>query len=364
MADGERAEAAERVVITAKESRLLALNGLFVLAAIYTLNFAAPVVLPIVLAMLVAILFGPVVDALERLGLPAYIGAAAVVCLAFVVVFLVLIALLRPAEQWLSDLPRNIAVFEQRISQLQQPLREIQEAGEALEDVAQMVDGSDPTAATVEVQERTWPTEILSGLAQPLAGFGAFVVLLFLILASGDQFLRKLVSVIPKFADKRRAIDIVHSVRSDISFYLIGTSSVNCLLGGVVFATASLLSIENAVLWGVATTMLSFALFTGAAANTLILLFVGVTASENLAVALVLPAVFITSYVALVNGLLPYLIGARLLLNPVAMFLSIIFWGWLWGLPGALIAVPLLACFKIVCERIDPLAPLAEFVTR
>lgn len=128
-------------------------------------------------------------------------------------------------------------------------------------------------------------------------------------------------------------------------------------------AVTALVGLENPLLWGTIVTLLSFAPYAGSFITAIILTLAGMLTFDSLPMAFVAPGVFLFLMFLYGNFLIPVIIGNRLSLNPVSIFLAIVFWGWLWGIAGALLAVPILASFKIICDRFDSLKPIAEFLS-
>ena len=122
------------------------------------------------------------------------------------------------------------------------------------------------------------------------------------------------------------------------------------------------LSMLNPVLWGVMAALLRFIPFLGAMVGISVVTLVAAVALDSLGAILLVPATYLALNLLEEYVAVPFVIGRRLLLNPVVLFIWLIFWGWLWGVPGALMAVPLLAIVKIICDHVQPLAPLAEFI--
>jgi predicted PurR-regulated permease PerM len=119
----------------------------------------------------------------------------------------------------------------------------------------------------------------------------------------------------------------------------------------------------NPVLWGVMAAILNFIPYIGAIVGMGILTLVAFLTFDGLAAVMLAPGSYFALNLLEEYLVLPLIMSHRLTLNPVVIFVWLIFWGWLWGIPGALLAVPLLAIFKIVCQSIEPLAPVAEFLS-
>ena len=199
---------------------------------------------------------------------------------------------------------------------------------------------------------------LLSSTQSVLAGAVVMLILLYFLLASGDLFLRKLVRVLPKLSDKKRAIEIARQTERHVSTYLATVTLINMGLGLAVALAMKLVGMPNPVLWGVTAGLLNYIPYLGPIVTAGVLTLVAVLSFDELGRALIVPALYMV-----INGLegylvTPTLLGRRLTLNPVVIFTGLIFWGWLWGIPGALLAVPILATFKIFCDHIPPLAPI------
>jgi len=214
----------------------------------------------------------------------------------------------------------------------------------------------------VQVAAPSLTERLVGGGAQFGATVSVIFVLVYFLLSAGDTFLRKLVSVIPTLKDKRRTVEIIRSIERDISFYLIMMLLINVGLGFGVSVITAFLGIPDPLLWGALTVVLSFAPYIGELAVAVTLFIASMVTFDTLGNALIAPAAYLV-LMSSVHLAVPFIVKRRLLLNPVAIFVGIIFLGWIWGIPGALLAVPLLASFKTICERIDSLNPVAAFLT-
>jgi predicted PurR-regulated permease PerM len=243
---------------------------------------------------------------------------------------------------------------------IKKPFAQIEQATDRLSSATERQKASTPQRvqmATPSMSER-----LVGGTAQIAAAIAVIFVLLFFLLSSGDTFLRKLVSVIPTLADKKRTVEMIRSIESDISFYLVMMLLINAGLGLGVALITLLLGIPDPLLWGTLTVILSFVPYVGEMAITVTLLIISMVTFDTLGKALIAPACYII-LMSSVHLTVPVIVRRRLLLNPVAVFIAIIFLGWIWGIPGALLAVPLLASCKIICERIEHLNAIAAFLT-
>ncbi len=337
----------------------LAAVGLFVLAACYALSVATALFMPVVIAFLLNFLLTPMVRALERLRVPVPLGAAFVLVGLVGAVALGLYYLSGPAAAWIEEVPDALRQVEYELRGLTAP---VEEATQQVQNLA--AGGGGEETQTVQVERATLSTVLLSQTTQFLAGAVIVFFLLYFLLASGDLFLRKLVHVLPMFRRKRIAVQIVHGIEHDLSRYLFTYAIINAVLGTVVGFGLYLLGMPNPALWGLMVGVLNFMPYLGPLVGVTILGLVAFVSFESTAKALAAPALYFTINALEGNLVTPLVMGQQLRLNPVAIFLSLIFWGWLWGVAGALLAVPLLVTLKIVCDNVATMAPLAEFLGR
>ena len=195
------------------------------------------------------------------------------------------------------------------------------------------------------------------------ATIAAVIGLLYLFLISGDDFLRKLVLVTPSLKDKKRAVAIVRNIEIDISFYLVMITAINLAIGVAVTVTTAVLGIPDPLLWGTLAAVLGSAPYVGEFAIVILLSLAGILTFDNLVQAFVAPAVYFVLMTICWQGVVPFVVGRRMTLSPVAVLIMIITLGWMWGVIGALVAVPVLTSLKIICERIYSLRPIAEFLS-
>lgn len=361
-------EGATRRAVAVLDQRLLLL-ALLLLAIGYTLWFARPVLLPVTVAVLLKLLLNPLVRVLSQRRIPEPVGAALVL-----LVFLALLAigaaqLLAPAKAWIDALPQHMERLEQRIDELRQPVGALRQAAERVQAVASGDDGDDDGGAgdaaepvPVEVRDEPLSNVLVVQTGSVLAGAVVVLILLYFLLAVGDVFLRKVVKVIPTFADKRRAVEVAHEVQADLSRYLVTVTLINMGLGVAVAAAMAAWGMPNPLLLGVLAGVTNFVPYLGPVVVFVFACLLALVTYPSLGMAVLPPLTL-----AMLNsaeGLLitPAILGRRFAINPVVIFVWLLFWGWLWGVLGALMAVPMLTGFKILCQRYAPLQPIAELL--
>jgi len=341
--------------------RSAALVGIFLLLLITALYLARGFLLPIVISMVASLLLAPPVRGLTRLHIPEPAGAALVLVGAVLILGLVTYRLAAPASAWLEDMPEQMREAESRLRNLKAPVQKMAEATQKVEEMTE-VNGDEVPAPSVRVESSRFANLLLSRTRSFLATAAVVVILVYFLLASGDHFLRRFVEALPRLEDKRRAVIAVRTAREHISHYLLVLTLINLGLAIAVSGSLALLGMPNPILWGVLAGALNFVPFLGPIVTFGIIALASVLSFESLGHALLVPLVY--GAINFVEGsfVTPTLLGQRLVLHPVAIFVSLMFWGWLWGIPGALLAVPMLATIKIVCDQIPPLNPIASFL--
>jgi predicted PurR-regulated permease PerM len=344
------------------EIRSISITGLFVLAALYTLYFARAFFLPIVLAVLLDFLLSPLIRALKRARVPEPLGAALVIVGLLGTAGVAVYGLVGPAREWGAKLPASMREAENRLRKLRTPVEQVSKTAEQVEQVAKVDDGAKTQEVVVKGPTLT---ERLFGTTQTLiASAFEVVILLYFLLAAGDLFLQKLIKVLPQFRDKKKAVAIARETEASISTYLVTVTLVNLALGLAVGIVMFLLKMPNPLLWGALAALAEFIPYLGASAVVTLLTLAGLVTFEQVGHALLIPAAYLGVNVLQSQLLAPLILGRKLTLNPVAIFVGLVFWWWIWGVPGAFIAVPLIATFKIFCDHIEALAPIGEFLGR
>jgi predicted PurR-regulated permease PerM len=337
---------------------------LTVLAVGYTLYFARSFLLPVTLAILLSFLLSPVVGLLGKLRIPTGIAAALVVLGLLGGVGLGVYRLAGPVQDWSAKAPQAIANTERELRKLFRPFQRMSQTAKQVETAAGAVAGADTSRPPQEVVVRgpSLMSRLFGSTPHLIATVLEVIILLYFLLAAGDLFLRKLIKVLPNLTDKLKAIRIARQTQASISTYLGTAALINVAEGVVVALAMHLIGVPNAVLWGALAAILEFIPFLGAAALTIVLFIVGLTTFQDIGHALLPPGAFLLINGLQANLLYPILQGKRLALNPVAVFVGLAFWFWIWGIAGAFIAVPILATFKICCDHIEGLGPIGEFL--
>ena len=341
-----------------------AVKGLFVLALFYTFYFARSLLLPIVLAVLLSLILYPAVRALKRAHVPEALGGAIVVSTLAGFLGIGLYQLFEPASEWISTMPRIVEQVERKLGSVRKSMQEMSKAAEKVQELTNVDSASTKKAPQQVVQK---PPSLLSriwgGTQSILVSAGATLVLLYFILASGDLFMRKLVRVLPTLADKKTAVQVARTIQIAIGRYLFTVTAINIGLGVVTAFAMHLIGMPNALLWGVMVALFNYIPYIGPAISGTILTIVAFLTFDDMGDILLVPLTYFVLETLEGQFITPFLTGRSLTLNPVMIFLSMLLWAWIWGVIGALMAVPILMTLKIFCDHIPALHGIGEFVS-
>ena len=350
----------DSAITAGPRARSLAATGLLLIATFYTLYFAREFFVPLVFALLLDFLLSPVIRLLERAHIPSALGAAIVVAGLIAALVLGVMQLAEPARGWIDKAPASLAKMGEKLRTIRKPVEQVTKTAQQVEEATSTTPKSDNDV--VIVRGPSLSERVLGGTASLLISLVEIVILLYFLLASGDLFLQKLIKVLPHLRDKKKAVHIARDTEASVSTYLVTVSLVNFGLGVAVSAAMWALGMPNPVLWGVLAALLEFVPYLGAATMIAVLALAALSTFDETGRALLVPATYLAINFVQANFIYPLVLGRRLTLNPVAIFVGLLFWYMLWGIPGAFVAVPLIATFKIFCDHIETLAPVGEFL--
>jgi predicted PurR-regulated permease PerM len=334
------------------------LGGLLALAVLAAVYVASSIVLPVALAFVLQLILQPAVGLLERVRLPRALGALVAILVVIGALVGSVAALSVPAATWAEKLPQGIPRLETHMIVLKRPIEALQQVIQRAEHVA---DAPGKKDSTVSVRPDLGLTGVLfAGTRAVLDGLFTTVLVLYFLLVSGEIFLRRIVEILPNFADKRQAVDISQQIEADISAYLLTITAMNAAVGIATGVAMYFCGLGDPLLWGAAAFLLNYVPILGPLFGTVIFLLAGMLSFDSLWWALVPPALYFGIHLVEGETLTPMLLARRFTLNPVLVILSLVFWFWMWGVPGAILAVPMLAILKIVSDRVRPLKALGH----
>ncbi|MBK8160908.1 MAG: AI-2E family transporter [Rhodospirillaceae bacterium] len=326
------------------------------LAGLWALYVAQPVVLPVIIAFVLRLLLQPVFRLLTRAKIPTAIAALLTVTFLVAIVLIVCAPLTGSASDWVGKLPEAMSRLSDRLSLLSEPIDLVQRL---LRHAEKATNGG---STTVAVQQFDLVGMVVGGLSAITDGLVTTGLILFFLLIAGDKFLRRLVELLPTFRQKRQAIDISQQIESDISAYLVTVTVMNVAVGIMVGIAMYVVGMSDPLLWAVLALVLNYVPILGPLAGIGIFLLAGFLSFDNSWFATLPAALYLFIHVIEGEIVTPLLLAKRFTLNPVAVILSLVFWYWMWGVPGAVLAVPMLAITKILCDRVQSLQPLGHML--
>jgi predicted PurR-regulated permease PerM len=338
----------------------VALTGLFVLAVFYTMYFMRALLLPLVLALLLSYLLAPLVRLFGRVRMSAPFGAAIVLLSLVGALVCGVLRLAEPVAGWLEKAPYSLHQLEQKILPLKRPMEKVAQASGEIE---RLTTPTQPQEQTVVVKHNALAEAFLTQTPEFVASGVVMLILLYFLLAYDGVFLAKLIKVSPRLKDKKRSVSIVREIEAQISRYLLTITAINIGLGVAVGLMVHFLGMRNPIMWGVLVALLNFVPYLGALTGIICMTLGAVLSFDSLGYAMLFPASYLILAMLEGNFITPMVLGRSLTLNPVVILIALTFWGWMWGISGMILAVPILATFKILCDHIDPLSPIGEFMS-
>ena len=327
------------------------LGGLFLFAFVGMLIVARPVLVPMTAAALLAMTLMPAVNRLRGWGVP-HVAAVLIVAIALVSGIVVVGWLLvEPLGNALDTLPL------------------LDGLGQRLARVGRQIFGAPYTDWLSERLKEAVPNAALSarlfgGVGEAVALGATTFVLTFFLLLSGDLFLQKLIRVLPRIRDKLKALKVVNSVQEDVGRYFATVTLVNVVMGAIAGAIGTWFELPSPMLLAVLVALINYIPYLGGIVNTLLLVIAAAAVYPSIGEAILPPLVY--AVCALVEGhfITPLIVGRRTQLNAVTVVFGLVFWAWVWGIPGMALAIPLLLVVKGFAMHIERLEAVGEFMGR
>jgi predicted PurR-regulated permease PerM len=356
----EPVETVEAVPVAQHPTRNRLLAGILALMVLYTCAAAAVLIVPLLLALLLSLMLAPAVRLLGRWHLPRPLATLLVLLIGLALGGSLLVGLIGPARSWMAEVPTSIARMELALSALRKPLLAATHAGEQIARLTN-IDGDSKVQRVVDAGPSRL-AQVLSATPAALASAIATLLLTFVFLMHGDALLRKFVELAPALHLKKDIVLATRLAQHELSIYMLTIATINTMLGALTAAALWWLGVADPLLWGGVVALLNFAPFIGPMVAASLLVVVGFSRFETALPALAVPGVFLVLH--LIEGQLvtPLVVGRRLALDPVMVLIALLLFGWLWGVAGLLLAMPLLTCVRIVAERIPAWSAFAKML--
>ena len=324
------------------------------------LKLGRAVALPVVLAVLLTLLLSTPVRWLRHHRVPERLGAAIVVFGALALGAVAAVLLVAPAVEWMATAPATLQKVEVKIRRLAKPIAAIQQTADRMQQVAAPVTPDAPRQVQIATPGLLARVSLSTLEAVP-AGLSV-IFLTYFLLASGPLFRRKLVQVMPGRRDVKHFEHLLSEIEIVTSRYLATTTMINAGVGLATAGALKLVGVPNALLWGAVAAVLNFVPYLGPITTAALVTLASLASIDDPSHALLAPAAFGVIHLTENNFITPTLLGRRLPLNTVAIFLGLIFFGWVWGIPGAVLAVPLTVVMKVACDHIPALHHVGELL--
>lgn len=334
--------------------------GIFILMTTAALYFARAFFMPVVLAFLLTLTLTPIVRFLRKRGIPEVASATLLVLFSIFVFAAAGYLLSGPIIDLINNSYSIGQQLTERLAPFRWPLKRVMDVAHQLEALTET--SQEPGVQRVAVA----PSGMLSSAASNILEAGTSITIVFVLslflLASGTLFYEKIVQSFTSMTQKKRALRIVYDVEREISHYLLTVSIINVSLGTVIGLGLWGLGMPNPLVWGAMAALLNFLPYVGALMTVLIVAIIALISFDTIAYALLAPAFVVLCDIVEGQFVTPMVVGRRLEINAVAIFVAIAFWSWLWGFVGALMAVPLLVVIKVFCDHFESLSPFGNFL--
>lgn len=335
-----------------------AIIGLFVLTAVGALSFAQAFFIPVVFALLLALIFSPIRRAFGRVGIGPVLSAVIIMILFCAVSAVLLFLISSSLATIISDEPQLMNKVQERVSELTGVLEPMRQAGEQLEQMQ-----SSPEAPEQVIVREQGIFSLWAETTPYVAGqVGFAIVLATFLIASGDMFYEKLVEVMPNATAKHKALTIARDMEHQLSTYFLTITGINATLGVIIGLAMWLLGMPDPVFFGVAAFALNYIPYIGSIIGIVFAFMMGVVTYDNIWLSLAPPLAYWIINSAEGQFITPVAVGRRLRLNAVAVFLSVAFWAWLWSFAGMFLSTPMLIALKAFSERTPELSWLNTFL--
>ncbi len=332
----------------------LSLVILATLAVGYTLWASQDLILPILLAMFFALIGNPIIRLLQRLHIPRFLAALAVLCSGIALTVLLGQQLVQPAGEWIREAPRELRTLAPKLQKLTKP---VQDANKAAENIARAA-GGESAAKPVQVvrTEANDPYKSLAATPMAVAAVLAVVLLTFFFMVYGQDLQRHAIALLPDRQKKKLTVEILQAIEIEVSRYVLTISAINAVVG-LVFAGCLFffleLPLDEALLWGTMAMLLNFAPYVGPLIGIAAMLLMGFSSYDEPLRALLPAAIYLGLHTLEGQLVTPIVLGRRMALSPLVLILALMVFGWLWGIIGLLLAVPMLVCVKIVLAKLE-----------
>jgi predicted PurR-regulated permease PerM len=297
---------------------------------------------------------------LRRHRIPAPISAAILLGVLVAALGWGLVNLGRPISDWVRTAPESLPRLHEKYQRFFRPFSRIVSAVQNVGDKANQK-APEPASAPIPAGGAIAGT-VFSWTGAVFTGVLETGVLLFLLLSTGDRFTPRLAAVLQQKGSKKDAVEMTQEIQQSISKYLFTVSIINCCLGLGVGFSLHLAGMPNALMWGVMAAVVNYIPYFGPIAGIIVVAISGLLSFDTILRGLLPAILYLCWHVLEADLATPFLLGSRFRLNPVVIFVALMFFAWLWGIMGGLLAMPILVTLKVICDRVPSLSAVGNLL--
>ena len=330
------------------------LMGIFCILLIALLKQTASVFVPVVLALFLKLALEPVVRNAQRWYIPRPLSAALLILAVTGGVISGALLLSEPASQWLERAPESLKTLETKAKPIADQAAQVVKAKEQVEALADGIANTGEKQKPRELMVKTVPesVSIFDVITESMSTFAIMLVMLYFLLLGKGSPVGFIFYFVHGFSARRRVVRMAQQINRDVSRYMLRLMVINSCLGIIVALTMWLLGMPNPMLWGVLAAALNFIPYLGSIITATILAFVSMLSFDSINQALLPPIAYLVLTIIEGNFVTPAVHAQRMTVNPALVLFSIMFWYWMWGLPGVLMAVPMMAVLRMAARHI------------
>ena len=342
--------------------------GLFTLGILYTLYLAHQIILPMVLALMTSLVLSPLVTRLSRFHIPRMISSLMLVVMVLAGIIGLSYAVVTPALEWVGRAPEGISKVLVGDSELMQQIEKVTKSAAQVEQSVEQLserdgNGTSGKPNTVILQTESWRGQLLTKVRNALGGLALALALTYFLLVSGDRLIRNFVRQLPR-SERKRVLRITRDSQHQIAQYLGVLAISNTSVGVATGLMAWAIGLPDPAVWGLIAGLARFIPYLGVLFTIVLLTIVSAVSLDIPWMIAIAPMGYLALTTMVGFFIEPWIHGFRMAINPVIIFVSIFFWGWLWGPVGVVLAVPLMTVIQVVLKQIPRLRPIYQVIAR
>lgn len=329
------------------------------LLLIHALYLGKALLMPITLSLLAYLAMRPIVVRMRRHRVPAWLAAGLVTCLFGGLVVAIFSLVSEPAQYWAMRVPQRVHKIAEQLESFKRPLEVFNSAEEQIEKLTETERVDAPLKVEVTSPSLVDREVLFSSTGQVLSLLFAISITSFFLLASDDDLLRRLMRTLPTLTDRKKALSIVLDLQDLVGAYLAQITMINFGLGCAVALMTWSVGMPTPLLWGVMAMLLNYIPFVGALVGAVVIFLAAAVEFDQVAWAVATTTFYLALTGIEANFITPMVLGKTMKVGPVMVLLAVAFWGFLWGLSGIIVAVPMLIVLRLISSSFPATKPIA-----